>query len=129
MVKVKSNLICTTLPWVQKSYHRQILLLVSYVTFLWKKRTMHKFLQNSFGLNLKAHFKNYSLFTNYMQMLSGNIFAIRCRIWVGFSKRIEMTRGHGRWPRDFRELGWFLCARHSEQSVISKLTVDHDMDT
>ncbi len=31
--------------------------------------------------------------------------------------KIKMTRGRGRWPSDFRKLGWFSHARHSETSV------------
>ena len=37
----------------------------------------------------------------------------------GSCQSLSMTRGRGRWPsyRDFRKLGWFSCARHSEKSV------------
>ncbi len=31
--------------------------------------------------------------------------------------KIKMTRGRGRWPKDFRKLGWFSCALYSEKSV------------
>ena len=29
----------------------------------------------------------------------------------------KMTWGRGRWPRDFRKLGWFSCAKHLEKSM------------
>ena len=32
--------------------------------------------------------------------------------------KIKITWGRGRWPRDFRKLGWFSCAKHAEKSVV-----------
>ncbi len=37
-------------------------------------------------------------------------------------KFVKMTRGRGRWPRDFRKLGWLSCALYSEKSVFTVCT-------
>ncbi len=53
-----------------------------------------------------------------MQLFWHGVF---CELLSRPIDKIKMTRGRGRWPRDFRKLGWFSCALLFEKSVDSSL--------
>ncbi len=44
-------------------------------------------------------------------------------IFPELSGLLTPSWGRSRWPRDFRKLGWFSCARHLEKSVQTALGI------